>query len=267
MADFSWYTKQKKLVTMKKTLLFRVLPFLLPFFASLWLSCNAQPDTSALPDVDVVFFDKPLTTAKPINDRIGSSTFTNMDIQFTANCYMCDGVSEKMMFSSVLPKDTGIISTGHLSCYSMIFDLGNKYFVGHVDPDICRLSPELDSMTKSIIASRLEGYSLQRVLVGASNFVRANADSLYMHRKDYVTSLIPTGTPIVFFCGPNSNERDYSLEELIRRGGPDRVLTTDVIFWQNHIIVVRPPNPDLFNEAFKNEDYEKMLRRYRTGGK
>jgi hypothetical protein len=50
----------------------------------------------------------------------------------------------------------------------------------------------------------------------------------------------------------------------MENGGPDATATQDVIFWKDQIIVVRPHNPDIFNESFSSEKLGEMIEKWKS---
>jgi hypothetical protein len=221
---------------------------------ALLMSCNSNAQ-----DKKIQFFNKPIqkVDGQNINGQIGKNSFAEMDIQMGGQLVEGDGI--RYAIGPVLGKDTGTISTGHMSCYSLIFDMGTQYFMTHFDLDNLPKDVEGDSIVRKILSQRLTGKKVQKILIGAGSW---EEDTILLARFEYLKSLLPKSTPILFFSGPNQNF--LSFEDMIEKGGPDAVSTTDVIFWEDHIIVIRPENPDVFNESFPTEQLPEMMEKWKS---
>lgn len=216
----------------------------------------------------VDFFNKPLPSdslAILKNEiRQTGREVTQMDIGYGGEGV--EGIQDLFVISPSLGKEKLFISTGHLSCYSAIVDLGDEYFVAHIDADNVPTTSEYETRLRDIISERIGDREIKQVYFGASSFFIEDEDAFLQQRLNFMRSLFPEDTNISFFSGPNTVY--FHIDTIIARGGPDRVATTDVIVYFDEegkliIKVVRPDNPELFEQSFPVEEFPQMLERYR----
>lgn len=216
----------------------------------------------------VLFFDKPLQDTsvtnkleKIVNDA--KMPLATMDIEYGG--WRCDGISTLFMMSETIGVDTGFESTGHLSCYSAMVNFGSEYFIAHVDADNCGQYKEVDSLLRAMILERIGTKTILSISFGASNL---ESDSIMNRRLEYMLSLFPSveHEQIFFFCGPNGNKKQYTLKELFDGGGPDALITTDIIFLPKveKIIVIRPNNQEKFNHSFYLSEWPAKLKTFKN---
>lgn len=201
-----------------------------------------------------------------LNDRIKKAgSIEQMDIQYS-NYDGCE--STVFMLSDIMKENNPLLSSGHLSCLWGGSVSGQYYFGMHTDCDIVPASKKLNEKYLSTLSKRLQvlkdssGIDTLTLFVGAGNIDSSDAYSnTIKNRINYFVNTIKetkvfAEVNVFYVFGPNSASLPINtmedLDRIFELGGPDAVLTTDVIIFpaDKTIYVIRPVNPAIFDAPF-----------------